>query len=100
MGDAVSMSMRTSSMAWSWSGVRDLQAVGLLPRERQALHAPIDAHAVVLVHHVIAGLERGQLRRGEPARASGPPPAAAVSGKDLVVGHHRHAGVLPDEAGG
>jgi hypothetical protein len=80
--------------------VRQLEAVGLLAREREPLHAAIDADAVVLVNDEVTGLERGQLGRGEAAGTFRPAPAAPVPGKDLVVGEQRDAGVLPGEAGG
>jgi len=79
-------------------GVGDLDAIGLLPVQGQALHAAIDADAVILVHHVVADLQGRQLGEREPAGALEAAPAAAIAREDLVVGEHREAGRLERES--
>jgi hypothetical protein len=78
-------------------GVRQLEAVGLLARERQPLHAAVDADAVILVHDEVAGFQRRELGGGEAARAPCPPPPAPVAREYLVVGEQGDAGVPPRE---
>ncbi len=81
-------------------GVAELDAVGLLAVQGQPLHPAVDADPVVLVHHVVADLERGQLGDRETARLLEPAPAPAVAREDLVVGQDGEAGGAQREARG
>ena len=73
-------------------GVGDVEAVGLLPVQAQALHAAVDADAVVLVHHVVARPQRGELGQREAPRPPEAAPPAPVAREDLVVGEHGQPG--------
>ena len=68
------------------------------PSSVRRFEAAIDADAVVLVHHVVAELERRQLGEREPARAAQPAAAPLVSREDLVVGEDREARAAQREA--
>ena len=78
--------------------VVDLDALGVLPVERDPLQPPVDADPVVQVDHVLSGLERHEIADRGARRARPPAPAAPVPREDLVIREDREAGRREDEA--
>ena len=52
------------------------------------LDAPVDAHAVLEVHHVVAGLERGKTLQSAARRVAPCTAKPALTAEDFVVGEY------------
>ncbi len=68
-----------------------------MPAHREPLGAAIDADPVVDVHHVVARLERHEIRDRDPGAEAAAGAPAAEAAEDLVIGEDAKADVTPQE---